>query len=660
MVFRCNICIALMTLILAGPTAMAGGPSAPGVVSHIKVVSDKVEDVSSLEAWKRSFLKPGMTDRQKALAIWQTVVKFRHQDNPPLEYLDHEDQVHDPIKAFNVYGYAQCSGTAACIEALARYVGLEARGWGITGHSVPEIKIDGHWSMLDASLINYFQKPDGTIAGVEEISKEVADWYAQNPGYRNNKQKLYRFMAGGGWKKGPAILAGSATFDANGWQPAATHGWGDTMIEYGNPKSQFLYDYSAAVGYEVNIQLRPGEVLTRNWSNRGLHVNVSPNGTSPHAINLSADNPGEQLRYCRSYGDLAPGRIGNGTLVYEVPVNDPGLLDSAYSADNLSAGNPSPALRARDSSRPAVLILRMPSSYVYLDGFALCKAVVGAGGGIDVQFSDNNGLDWKEVASITASGDHRLDLKPLVFRRYDYRLKLTLRGQGTGLGALRLSHDIQHSQRPLPALAQGENQITFSSGPQEGTITIQGTTNVKNKGKNLYFLDFHPQLSDRLAVEPFPQPRADGAALTFPVSTPGDMTRLRIGAAYRARDARDVWMVQVSFDGGKTFQEVGRLNGPYQGMGKYFIVDNIPGGTRSALVRFAGTQRNTCVLFDERISADYKEPHGGFAPVKITYTWEEAGQLKQDVHVARTANEIYSIRCTDKPIMKAVVLELAR
>jgi hypothetical protein len=264
------------------------------------------------------------------------------------------------------------------------------------------------------------------------------------------------------------------------------------------------------------------------------------------------------------------------------------------------------------------------------------------------------------VTTITASGDQRLDLKPLVLRRYDYRLKLTLRGKGTGLDALQISHDIQHSQRPLPALAQGENTITFSSGPQEGTITVQGTTNAKNKSKNLSFLDFHPKVSSNFATEPFLQPKADGASITFPIATPGEMTRLRIGAAYRARDARDVWMVQVSFDSGKSFTEAGKLQGPYQGMGKYLVVDNIPSGTRSALVRFAGTQRNTCVLFDERISADYKEPHGGFAPVKITYNWEEGGQTKQDVHVAKSANETYSIRCKEKPTMKAIVLELAR
>ena len=60
-------------------TALAGlwaGASAGevGVVSHIKVLSDKVEDVSSLEAWKGNWIKPGMSDEEKAIAIWKTVV----------------------------------------------------------------------------------------------------------------------------------------------------------------------------------------------------------------------------------------------------------------------------------------------------------------------------------------------------------------------------------------------------------------------------------------------------------------------------------------------------------------------------------------------------------------------------------------------------------
>src|SRR5678810_1029062 len=73
----------------AGAADKAAAPAAPagGVVSHIKVVSDKIEDVSSFESWKKSFIKDGMTDEQKAMAIWTTVVKFRHQDSPPYECL---------------------------------------------------------------------------------------------------------------------------------------------------------------------------------------------------------------------------------------------------------------------------------------------------------------------------------------------------------------------------------------------------------------------------------------------------------------------------------------------------------------------------------------------------------------------------------------------
>jgi hypothetical protein len=68
-------CCPLVTLALPSWSPAAEGPA---VVSHVKVLSDKVEDVSSLEAWRRSFLRPGTTEWQKALAIWETVVKFRH------------------------------------------------------------------------------------------------------------------------------------------------------------------------------------------------------------------------------------------------------------------------------------------------------------------------------------------------------------------------------------------------------------------------------------------------------------------------------------------------------------------------------------------------------------------------------------------------------
>ena len=149
--------------------------------------------------------------------------------------------------------------------------------------------------------------------------------------------------------------------------------------------------------------------------------------------------------------------------------------------------------------------------------------------------------------------------------------------------------------------------------------------------------DYRPTLSG--VAEQYYRVEGSPAEITFPIATPGDMTRLRFGTFYRARDARDGWDYQVSFDDGKTFTTVDRAAGPYQGCTKYVTVEDLPPRTRSALIRFSGQQRNTTCIFNFRIDADYTEPHGGFRPVKVTYIWDEAGQEKQDVHIAPQPQE---------------------
>ena len=62
--------IALLATMLLSTTVFAQA-NAPAVVCNVKVVSDKVKDVSSLEAWKKSWILPGMTDKDKAIAIWE-------------------------------------------------------------------------------------------------------------------------------------------------------------------------------------------------------------------------------------------------------------------------------------------------------------------------------------------------------------------------------------------------------------------------------------------------------------------------------------------------------------------------------------------------------------------------------------------------------------
>lgn len=644
--------IRVLSVILWSVPALAAGPV--GVVSHVNVTSDKVQDVSSLGAWKKSFIKPGMTDREKALAVWRSVVMFRHQDIPPNEYLDTDEHPHDPIEDFNVYGYGQCCCASANVEALARYIGMDARGWGITGHSVPEIQIGGRWCMFDASLINYFQKPDGSIAGVEEIGASIGDWFDAHPDLKDNEDKLRQFMPRDGWKNGPHIVAGGTGYDDNGWLPAATHGWYNTLSEFGHPKNNFLYDYGCAPGYEVNIQLRPGETITRNWSNKGLHVNML-DGSPPGCLNMAVGT--DQLRYSPAYGDLAPGRIGNGTDVWDVPLDADQLKGIPLEADNLTSVSGG-GIGVKDPSRPASFILRMPSSYVYLLGHIDVDLVAGQGGAVAIECSDNNGLDWAPIKSFTASATTHIDLSSKIFRRYEYRLKFVLSGQSAVLKRLRIESQIQHSQRPLPALAAGDNTIHFTAGPQEGTISVHGLTEHPAHPKNLLFADFHPQLTN--VAEEHLLLQGGKGEVKVPIQTPGDITRLRIGCYYRARDPKDGWTVQASFDDGQTYLPVGHLAGGHANFTAYLVFDRVPPNSRSALVRFSGVQRNTTMISDLRICADYREPHGSFAPVQITYVWDEAGTPHTDVHVVHHPDETYTLHCATKPVMKSVSLQMGQ
>ncbi|MFB3892821.1 MAG: hypothetical protein ACE15C_12440 [Phycisphaerae bacterium] len=665
---RAVLAALIVTLLGAAQIAAAQATSQPAVVSNIKVLSDKVQDVSSLEAWKAWAIKEGMSDKDKALAVFKTEVMFQMADAPPYEFLQRENAVLDPIKMFNVYGYTLCSVSAANMACLGRYAGLKARNLTIQNHVVPEFFYDNAWHMLDGDLIEYFPKADGSLASVQEIADAIQAWLKENPDFSvapKDKQARYKWMNANGnqWKtKGPEILSRNPYYDANGWLPDTNFAWGDTMQQFSKIANNWQSCYS--MGYRVNIQLRPGEKLTRNWFNKGLHVNQGV-GKDPEALKGKVGQG--SMKYLLAWGDLAPGRVGNGTLEYDVPLATGEFRGAALRADNLackSEDGAGPAVHVKDPSAQGVLDIRMPSSYVYLTGQLAFTPVIGEGGEIKVLLSDNNGLDWKDVAAVTEAGDQKIDIKDKLARRYCYIVRFAMKGKGTGLDALKITHDVQHSQRALPALDQGENKISFSAGPQEGTITIEGACDLdpKDQGKQLRWTDFHP------AVEGFTdKPRSDGkgGSATYTVKTPGDLARLRISDYFVSTGKDSMFLIEASFDDGKTWKLVDEPTAADMDQERIFVshyvtVSDVPAGTRSAQVRYRAKGNNTVFLVNARIDADYKEPAGGFRPVKVTYLWEEGGLEKKDEHVASKADETWTIKCETKPLMKSIILELAK
>jgi len=649
-------------LVIVVVLSASAGFGEVAVVSHIKVLSDKVEDVSSPEAWKKAYILPGMSDQDKALAIWKTVVKYRHQASPPQEGFG--GCVHDMFKTIHVYGYGQCCCASACTESLARYIGLEARGRIISAHSVPEVGYGGDWHLIDGSLMDYFLKPDGAIAGVDDVRHAVRGWFEENPdlakALRGNDAKLRSFARNDGWKKGPALLAGCSAYDANGINAAGWHGWPSTMQEYdwSDDKCK-VYDYGGLMGYQLNVQLRPGERLTRNWFDKGDHINA-PEG-DPGILGNNRKPLGVQTQL----GDIAPGRIGNGTHDYDVPLASAALADACLQCDNLKVGK-MPIRTVADASKPGTLVIRMPSSYVYLGGSISLLPMVGARGAVTVSISPNNGLDWEEIATYEATPQPvapvTIDLTRHIRRQYDYRLKFTCTGADTGLETLRIDQRIQHAQTPLPALAAGRNTITFSADPAEGTITYEGSMNPEeaNAHHDLTYTDFHPVVQGLNAM--FLAVGATGKGTSvFTLATPGDLKRVRMSMHYRARDLKgnDGYDAELSFDGGNTWQPFATFDKANPASERYATFENVPKAVRSAQLRLSGHQKTVACIFGLRVDADYTEPHGGFRPVKIAYLWEESGVAKRDIHIARSPGDSYFIYCSAAPVMKSLALELA-
>jgi hypothetical protein len=65
--YRC-LTLAVVTLSASwAARAVAADASKVGVVSNIKVLSDKVEDVTTLAAWKKTYIRDGMSEKEKLL-----------------------------------------------------------------------------------------------------------------------------------------------------------------------------------------------------------------------------------------------------------------------------------------------------------------------------------------------------------------------------------------------------------------------------------------------------------------------------------------------------------------------------------------------------------------------------------------------------------------
>jgi len=263
---------------------------------------------------------PGLSDRDRAMVLWQFWWRNRFPMTPPGDAL-----VLDPVVFMNVYGYGNCGCSAAAIVTLAEAAGLKARIWEVydsklkSGHTVSEFFYDGRWHLFDADQgFFYLKKDNRTVASIEEV--------------QNDSTLILR-----------TIDRRSRALEHYGF--------------YRNPKDRYVQDYYdrwRLSGHTMALTLRPGEKLER----------------SPLKSPLFYDCWNRRQYKPKKAWGFPPDIYGSGLIRYRIPLPRgvrgrnlvPGKLPDGSAA--LVVKN----LMAKRSDRCGQLMIRCKSPYVIVGG----------------------------------------------------------------------------------------------------------------------------------------------------------------------------------------------------------------------------------------------------------------------------------------------------
>ncbi len=112
-------------------------------------------------------LKPGMSDREKALALWYQEITHRYH------WEGDNNELGDPVRVFNVYGHNTCGNDSICLAGLWAAVGLKAAPARPLTHCISQVFFEGGWHLLDGDMdALYLLRDNQTIAGERELVQD--------------------------------------------------------------------------------------------------------------------------------------------------------------------------------------------------------------------------------------------------------------------------------------------------------------------------------------------------------------------------------------------------------------------------------------------------------------------------------------------------------
>jgi len=110
---------------------------------------------------------PGMTDAEKAFALWFQEIQYRHHSGGD------NNELGDPVKVFNIYGYNTCGNDSIALATLWRAAGLKVAPARALGHCISQVFYDDRWHFYDGDMHSvYLLRDNETVAGEQDLVRD--------------------------------------------------------------------------------------------------------------------------------------------------------------------------------------------------------------------------------------------------------------------------------------------------------------------------------------------------------------------------------------------------------------------------------------------------------------------------------------------------------
>ncbi len=644
-----------------------GEPAGTAVRTPLVLAEGQV-DTSSVESIIAGIIEPGMTQRQKAEAVYDFVRAHIFHAPAPREGPRANNfaygVVYDPVKLVNVYGYTYCFGNRSALEGLWEAAGLEARGAGIGGHAIAEVYYDGQYHYYDANQQGYFLLPDGeTVASMDQLERDPIRLIL------NQQNPSDPFFPAAGNPKVPyesrVILA--AYFASR---------------ERQGPNANYHMHDTSVLRHRMSITLVPGMRYIRNFYPQGKY-NYRPGQVADELENGYFDPVAGPQDF------VSDRRYGNGHLLWQ-----PDLRKSVgeYAAgvwDDSNIAQDEAGLTPEAPGQPARAVFRIALPYIIVGwptswesppnpvGAAVVAATLHRKSEQDrqaISVSTDRGRTWTTAWTNEKLGTTTqvIDLSEHVVHHYKYLLRFELEAKenpaDSRLSALSMNTSFQVAPTSLPALRPGDNQMTFKLGDETETeITTLDLSSSEAFQRDVHSFNgiwFRPwQIRGR-------QGQVGEVIYELTPPKPGTVAHVAAGAGCRRQPWRlhhqDDVKIYVAENEPKDWKLVFDDDVPiYMRHWSYraFGSTDCSPGTERAYVKFAVRTESSVTLQELWLRMHWRPDGPPGLPergVKVTHLWAEGGEERRHVQKIDQAPMTYTVTTGEDVVNRSVIIEPVR